>query len=345
MTTGTPTTLIENAQAPLFLGVDVGGTSIKYGLVDNLGRTLASGWLATEEEKGPQDGMRRVADAARQMAARLGVDWGQIVWAGLATPGTMDLATGTLLQPHNLKHWWNFPIRGALQQACGGTPVAFANDANAAAFGEYWVGRGHAFRSIVLLTLGTGVGGGIIVDDLSIDGENSHGSECGHTIIDFNDNARLCGCGQVGHLEAYASANAVIRRTEEGLATSQSTSSIQARRDRGEKITPLLVAQEAERGDSFALRIVLDTAMYLGIGIVNMMHIIDPGAVILGGAMNFGGPNSALGQQFLERVREEVRRRAFPTLIGRTVIDFASLGADAGYIGAAGIARCAYQKK
>ena len=95
--------------------------------------------------------------------------------------------------------------------------MSFANDANAAAFGEFWVGSGSEYHSIVLFTLGTGVGGGIIIGDLSIDGENSHGSELGHMIIDYNDTARLCGCGQRGHLEAYASAKGVIQRTLEAL--------------------------------------------------------------------------------------------------------------------------------
>jgi glucokinase len=110
-------------------------------------------------------------------------------------------------------------------------------------------------------------------------------------------------------------------------------------------LTSLLVAEEAQAGDELALEIVLETARFLGIGAVTVMHTIDPAGVVFGGAMNFGGHETELGRRFLERIREEVRRRAFPILAQRTTVDYASLGGDAGYIGAAGIARLAYKKK
>ena len=112
----------------------------------------------------------------------------------------------------------------------------------------------------------------------------------------------------------------------------------------GQRLTPLLLAEEANKGDEFSLKLILDTAMYLGVGIVTLMHTIDPGAVVLGGAMNFGGHQSELGLRFLERIRQEVRQRAFPVLVDSVTIDFASLGGNAGYLGAAGIARLARQK-
>jgi glucokinase len=122
-------------------------------------------------------------------------------------------------------------------------------------------------------------------------------------------------------------------------------SRLQARLQQDGELTPLSVAQEAEAGDALATEVVLDTARFLGIGAVNVMHIIDPGAVIFGGAMNFGGHDSPLGQRFLARIREEVRARAFPVLAERTHVDFASLGSDAGFIGAAGIARAGFRKR
>jgi glucokinase len=333
---------VETATRPFFLGIDVGGTNIKLGLVDDHGRPLIRHKIPTEQERGPSDAMRRVARMLDELAQRLKISRDDIASVGLATPGTMDISKGCLLQPHNLPAWWNFPIRDFLAQECG-KPVSFANDANAAAFGEFWVGSGSKFHSIALFTLGTGVGGGIIIGGISIDGENSTGSELGHTIIDYHDNARLCGCGQRGHLEAYASAKSVVKRTEEALVKGQS-SSITARTGSGERLTPLLVAQEAEKGDELATQVVMDTAMYLGIGAVTVMHTVDPGAVIFGGAMNFGGNNSNLGRKFLDRIRAEIHARAFPMLVQRTVVDFASLGSDAGYIGSAGIARADFQK-
>jgi glucokinase len=191
---------------------------------------------------------------------------------------------------------------------------------------------------MVLFTLGTGIGCGIIIGDMWVGGEHSHGGECGHIVIDFDEDARMCGCGKRGHFEAYASATAVIKRTEEALAAGRA-SSLSARIAAGEELSPKLVAIEAEQGDALSLEIVLDTARYIGIGTVNLMHTIDPNGVLLGGAMTFGGNETALGRRFLERVKEEVRRRAFPLLAERTVIEFASLGGDAGYIGAAGMAR------
>ncbi len=332
----------SDRKPPYFAGVDVGGTNIKLGIVDDLGQSLIQDSIPTDEERGPVDAMQRVAKRLRQMMQQVGLAADEIVAVGLATPGTMDIAHGLLLQPHNLPHWWDFEIQACLRELCG-KPVSFANDANAAAFGEFWVGSGSEYHSIVLFTLGTGVGGGIIIGDLSIDGENSHGSELGHMIIDYNDSARLCGCGQRGHLEAYASAKGVVQRTLEALEQS-ADSSLQERWKQAGEMTPLMVAEEAEAGDELARQIVLETARYLGIGTVNVLHTVDPAAVIFGGAMNFGGHDSALGEEFLERIREEIRQRAFPTVADRIQVDFASLEGDAGYIGAAGIARVAYQK-
>ena len=252
----------DRATRPLFAGVDVGGTNIKLGIVDNLGKSLIQKSIPTDEERGPDDAMRRVARVLEQMMREAGVDAQEVVAVGLATPGTMDIARGMLLQPHNLPHWWEFGIQDYLRQVCH-KPVSFANDANAAAFGEYWVGSGTEYHSIVLFTLGTGVGGGIIIGDFSLDGENSHGGELGHVIIDCNDTARMCGCGQRGHLEAYANARGVVQRALEELER-RPASTLGARlREEGE-LTPLMVAQEAEAGDAAARHVVLETAALLG---------------------------------------------------------------------------------
>jgi glucokinase len=191
---------------------------------------------------------------------------------------------------------------------------------------------------MVLFTLGTGLGCGIIVGDLLINGENSHGAECGHIIIDCRDDARRCACGQLGHLEAYASATAVIKRTEDALAAGRH-SSLSGRLAAGEQLSPLMLGQEADRGDALAMELILATARYVGIGAVTLMHTIDPSGLVLGGAMTFGGHDAPLGRRFLAEVRDEIRRRAFPVLAERIKVDYASLGGDAGYIGAAGVAR------
>lgn len=331
-----------SAARPLVLGIDVGGTNIKLGIVDDNGRVLAEGEIPTEEERGPQDAVQRVRQATDELLSSLGIKLADLAGIGLATPGTQDLQAGTLLEPHNLPHWYHFPIRKTVADIFG-LPVAYANDANAAACGEFWVGSGREFHSIVLLTLGTGVGGGIIIGDLNLEGEHSHGSECGHIIVDNSPEARMCGCGQPGHLESYCSATALIQLAQEALDRGRETS-LRGRVERGEELSGLLIAEEAEKQDALCNELINDLAKWLGLGIVTLMHCIDPGAVILGGAMNFGGHETALGRRFLENVRTVVRRRCFPTLAEKTVIDFARLGGDAGYIGAAGIGRLALRQ-
>ena len=338
-----PESTSKSPKQPLFVGVDVGGTSIKFGLVDDTGHTLVKQQIPTEQEKGPEDAMRRSTAVMSELAESAGVTMNDVAGVGLATPGTMDLDAGMLLHPHNLPEWWQFPIRDCLRETCG-KPVLFANDANAAAFGEFWIGSGSAFNSIALFTLGTGVGGGIIIGDTTLVGENSAGSELGHSIIDYKSTARMCGCGHRGHLEAYASARAVVARTEEALQSGRA-SSLTRRLEENQKLTPLLIAREAELGDELSLEVVMKTAKYLGIGAVNIMHTVDPGAVIFGGAMNFGGHSSELGRRFLDTIRTEAFSRAFPALVDKTHIDFAQLGRNAGYIGAAGLARLAHAKK
>ena len=337
MSDGPRLTPLAQSHAPYFIGIDVGGTGIKIGLVDDQGQTLGYKRIPTEVEQGPLAAVERIGHAVKKVIAGAGLQESQIVAVGLATPGTMDIPRGMFLNPVNLPGWGNYPIRDKVAGVTG-KPVAYANDANAAAYGEFWIGGGAEYQSLVLLTLGTGVGGGIIIGDTNIEGQHSHGSECGHIIIDYNDTARLCSCEHRGHLEAYASATAVVKRAQEAIDGGRKTS-VATRVELGEELTPVLLMEEAEKGDAFAMEIILDTAMFLGIGITTFMHTIDPDAVILGGAMTFGGHSSEIGRRFLARVKEEIRRRAFPIPAEQTVIDYAHLGSDAGYIGAAGIAR------
>lgn len=343
-TTQEATVSPQETKRTLFLGVDIGGTNIKLGLVDDEGRVVAKTHISTEEEAGPQDAVKRSRGAVDQMLDELGLAIKDVAAVGLATPGTMDIPAGIILHPHNLPHWYNFPIKKCVADAFG-LPVTYANDANAAAYGEFWVGSGKVNHSIVLLTLGTGVGGGIIIGDLSVDGENSHGSECGHIIIDNSPSARMCGCGQPGHLEAYCSATALVKRTEQELVAKTRKTTLANRVAKGEELTALMISQEAEAGDALSNDLVQELATWLGLGIVTLMHTIDPGAVVLGGAMNFGGHDAPVGKKFIERVRSVVRQHAFPIPAQRTTIDFATLGGDAGFIGAAGIARIEFHRK
>jgi glucokinase len=331
---------VKDSQPPYFLGVDIGGTSIKLGVVDSNGAAVEKTSIPTEEEQGPQRAMQRCAQQMRDMVDQCRLQFDDIPWVGLASPGTMDIPAGRLLEPHNLPHWYHFDIRDCLAEACG-KPITFLNDANSAAYGEFWVGRGRDYHSLVMLTLGTGVGGGVIVHDISVDGEHSHGSECGHIIVDPSDSARMCYCGKPGHLEAYCSATAVVDVARETLAAGNE-STLRQRMQAGEELTALMIYEEASADDDFSRNLILETARWLGIGIVSLMHVIDPGAVVLGGAMDFGGNESPVGRMFIERIRQEVQTRAFPIPAKHVSVEFASLGSDAGFLGAAAAARAAY---
>ncbi len=330
---------LEEARRPLYAGVDLGGTNIKAVLVDDLGRVVAFHTEKTHSERGPEDAAARMGGAVRLLARQAGIATADIAAVGLGSPGPLDIPAGTIVRAGNLVGWDNFPLRDRVA-AHAGLPVTFANDANAAACGEFWVGAGREYDSLILLTLGTGVGGGIIIGELNVEGAHSHGSECGHMIVDPSETARMCPCGQSGHLEAYCSAKSLVARAEEAIAAGR-TGSLVTAVAAGEPLTPILVGREAEAGDGLAIELVMETARWLGIGIVSLLHAIDPEAVMLGGAMTFGGERAALGRAFLERIQAEVRRRTFPTLAEKTVIGFASLGGDAGSIGAAGLARLA----
>lgn len=331
---------VTAADPPFFAGIDVGGTNTKIGIVDSLGRTIAKMSMATDSERGIPDAIQRMANSISAIQQEHSVSADQLVAIGLATPGTMDLRAGMILTPPNLPGWRNFPIRDALKDVVG-KPVTYANDATAAGFGEYWVGSGRDHGSLVLLTLGTGVGAGIILGGKTIDGSHDHGSEVGHVPIAIGPDARACPCGQRGHVEAYCSATAVVKRTDE-LLVDNPGSSLQGFLHDGAELSARLVFTAATKGDRLAQQIIHETAEYLAVAIVSVAHTIDPEIVVLGGAMDFGGASSSVGQTFLEDVRTAFRRQAFPILAEKTVIDFAQLGGDAGYIGAAGLAREAY---
>ncbi|MFZ9090254.1 MAG: ROK family protein [Planctomycetaceae bacterium] len=325
----------------IFLGIDLGGTNIKAGLVDNAGTVLGSASVPTEACGGPDHGVSQMMRAAGQAAAAANTDLNSVTAAGLASPGTMDLRKGMLLEPTNLPGWDSFPIRQRVEDAVG-KPVVLQNDANAAAYGEYWAGQAKNAGSMAFYTLGTGLGGGLIIDDHIIEGENSHGSELGHVVLEMQD-GRFCKTGQYGTAEAYVSATALLEQFRHQLDSGAETS-VRACLQNGEELSPLLISREAERGDQLSEELIMEMAMYLGVTVTSCVHIIDPTIVLLGGAMTFGRNSTRIGRQFLAKVQSEFRSRTFPTLAERTVIDWASLGGTAGFIGAAGCARRAHRR-
>ena len=267
---------------PIFVGLDVGGTTMKAGVVDDSGTPLSSVRLPTEPWRGQELGLERMCDSIRQAVAAANLEMENIAAIGVATPGTMDIPGGIILDPPNLKPWRNVPVRDHIHKAFG-LPTSFQNDANAAAFGEFWVGVGREAHSMVLFTLGTGVGGGIIIGDMIVEGQHSHGGELGHMKIEMS-NPRQCGCGRWGCLEAYASASAVVKRTQEAMNQPGANSSLLAAINKAGEMTARAVFAAAAAGDALASKIVEDTAFYLAVGATNVLHTIDPDMVVFGGS-------------------------------------------------------------
>jgi glucokinase len=340
---------MQSFQPPFFAGVDLGGTSIKCGVVDDLGRPLLQKAVDvdTEASRGVDVSLGNMAEGVRQAVRQAGLTFADIAAVGLGSPGTMDIPAGKLLEPVNLRGpgWQNCPIRDRLAELLG-KKVVFQNDANAAAYGEYWAGVGNSTRaagkevhSMVLFTLGTGIGCGIIVGNMIIEGRHSHGAECGHLVIrmkiDDNDPPRVCGCGRFGCLEAYASATALLKRAQEGLDAGVPT----RLRDQWAATDPsdraLVIDNLNKAGDPFCRQLIRETAYYLAVGATNLMHTIDPDMIVFGGGMSKSGPD------FLQWIRDDIKRLAFPAPADNTQIVYAELGPSAGYIGAAGCARLA----
>lgn len=325
---------------PFYVGVDVGGTNVKVGVVSEAGRSLSRISIRTLPEQGPERGLERIGRAVDDAVAQAGLTLAEIHAVGLATPGTMDIPAGLLLEPPNLPGWDYVPIRQRIGERLG-KPTILQNDANAAAYGEFWVGAARDVQSLVFWTLGTGIGCGLVIHDMIIEGRHSHGSECGHIIVQMDGGRYLEGTKQYGTLEAYASARSLIRRCREELDRGRS-SLIRERLAGGEELTPVLIGSAADAGDELADELIMDTAKYMGVGTTTLMHTVDPDMVLFGGAMTFGRNDTPLGRRFLQRIRDEVKARAFPVPYSKTVIDYATLGGNAGYIGAAGCARRAF---
>ena len=319
---------------PKYIGLDLGGTNIKAGLLDGSGAVLSKCSVPTQAEQGAEAIVNRLVDAARRVAREANVDLADVDAAGVGSPGPIDFKAGIIRSTPNLKGFVDFPLRDRLATALG-RPVVLENDANAAAFGEYWTGagRGDDVRDLVMLTLGTGIGTGVIIDGCVIHGAFSNGGEGGHMIV--VPGGRQCGCGQRGCLEAYASASHTAKRTLEAMESSDQPSALRTRlaSDGPESITAEYVFEAANSGDALATTIVDDTARYLGLACLNICRLIEPRVIVFAGGMTLAG-------DFLfDRIRRTVREENWTMVQLQTEIAPAQLGNDAGMIGAAAVAR------
>lgn len=324
-----------------YVGLDVGGTTMKAAVVTDAGVPLSKPVvMETHPERGQEVGLETMCENIRRAVAAASLTMNDITAIGVATPGLMDIKRGLILDPPNLKPWKNVPVRAHIASVFN-LPTAYQNDANAAAYGEFWVGAASDAKSMVLFTLGTGVGGGIIIDDTIIEGEHSHGGELGHMRIAMPDTGRQCGCGARGCLEAYASATNVVKRAREDMAYWRGTAS--KLKDyytaNDDVFTSKVIFSHAAEGDELALKVVDDTAYYLALGACAVIATVDPQMIVYGGGV------VAAGEWFRLKIDNYVKRFGLPFPTKNVKIAFASLGSDAGFIGAAGCARMLVQKK
>ncbi len=320
---------------PIYLGIDIGGTTTKIGLVTDSGHVLSQLTSPLPFDSGRETAIEALFDAVNRCLQQAGLSASQCQGIGVAAPGTLDLQAGVILHPFNVPDWKDLPLRDLVSQEFG-LPAVLQNDANAAALGEYWCGTARDVESLMFWTLGTGIGGGIILNGRILSGAHSHAGECGHMILQMEGGPRS-EFGIHGALELYAGARALVQRAERAL-NSGARSSLRSIRDE-RQLTAIAISDAALAGDELARRLVLETARYLAYGTVNIIHILNPEMVVIGGAMTFGQLESEIGREFLEQVRTTVKSIAFPIPAERTRIEFASLGKDAGFIGAAGCIR------
>ena len=243
---------------------------------------------------------------------------------GIGAPGPLDREKGLVIFAPNLG-WRDFPLRDRVSRAVG-LPAMLDNDANCATFGEWWLGAARGGRNVVGMTIGTGIGGGLILNGALYHGASDVAGEIGHITIDST--GRLCKCGNYGCLEAYASGPAIAQRARELLAGDE-PSSLPARVDgQLERLTARIVYEAAKEGDFLARLVVRDTARFLGAGIANLLNIFNPDVVVLAGGVTMAGDT------LFEPLRAEVRRRAFRPAVEACRIVPGTLGDAAGVLGA-----------
>ena len=302
-------------------GIDIGGTTVKCGLFNVDGEVLDKWEIKTRTEN---NGENIIADIAETMNAKItekGLDKEEIVGAGVGVPGPAD-EEGNVPVAVNL-HWGFVPLSKELSEKTG-LAVRVGNDANVAALGEMWKGGAVGYHNVVMVTLGTGVGGGIIVDGKIVAGAHGAGGEVGHACVDPEEEA-VCNCGNHGCLEQMTSATGIVRLAKKYLASHDTPSSL---RERGESISAKAVFDALKEGDAAAEAIVQEFSEYLGRALAVFACVVDPEVIVVGGGV------SKAGQILIDGVAKYYREAAF-IACKDTPIVLASLGNDAGIYGAA----------
>jgi glucokinase len=308
------------------VGIDLGGTNVVVGTVAQDGSEIIGvESVPTMADQGADAVVGRIVEAARRSIARAAGK--EIVGIGIGSPGPLDTKTGVVLLTPNLG-WHNMPLRDRVSEALG-LPATLDNDANCAVFGEWWRGAARGADYVVGFTIGTGIGGGIVLHGDIYHGASDIAGEIGHMTIDST--GRRCNCGNYGCLEAYASGPQIAARAVEGIqAGADSTLPGYVEGDLS-KVTAQLVYQAAHDGDEYALEVVRDTARLLGAGVASIINIFNPQVVVICGGVTLAGDT------LFVPLRSEVKRRAFKPAVDVCRILPGELPGTAGVWGAAAV--------
>lgn len=314
--------------ANILIGIDLGGTNIKIGCFDAHLKLLKKTSITTDADSGPQPVVKNMLAAIGKLVKESGFSSSDISAAGIGTPGPADYKAGIIINSTNMPAFKNVPIRQMLSDGLH-CPVVFDNDANVACFGEFTAGAGKGVTDMVFFTLGTGIGAGIVSGGKLLHGSGGNAAELGHIII-YTD-GRLCNCGQKGCVEAYASASNTAKRATEALnAGEQST--LKKVLDENGQITCKDVYNHLKAGDKLAKKITDETAKALAILCINALHATEPQRIVFAGGM------IAAGDILLNRIKDYFSKQIWKLKKENVEICFATLGEDAGIIGAAALA-------
>ena len=308
-----------------YAGIDLGGTFVKGGIVDEEGNILVKDKIPTGKERPYAEIAADMAQLVLDLAKKAGISPADVKAAGVGSPGTIDSKNGIIVYSNNIR-WEKVPLGAELKKHLG-IPVFATNDANAAALGESFAGAAKSYPSSVFITLGTGVGGGIILDNVLFEGNRSAGAEIGHMVIRMG--GEKCTCGRKGCFEAYASATALIRQTRNAMAKDK-TSKLWEICPNPEDVNGKTAFDGMRAGDKTAEKVVKNYITYLAEGIANLANIFRPDAVVLGGGV------CAEGDNLLVPLRRKVNRLLYGgTKYAPVLVTVAMLGNDAGLVGAA----------
>ncbi|MFE4523473.1 ROK family glucokinase [Cytobacillus firmus] len=312
------------------VGVDLGGTTTKLAFINYYGEIIHKWEIPTDNSEEGKNITINIAKAIDHKLEELDLNKDKIIGIGMGAPGPVNLATGVVYNTVNLGWKDNYPLKDLLEVETS-LPVIIDNDANCAALGEMWKGAGNGAKDLVCVTLGTGVGGGVIANGDIVQGVSGAAGEIGH-ITSIPVGGAQCNCGKTGCLETIASATGIVRQALENLESGGEGALSQLYKEHG-FITAKDVFDSARNGDETSLLVVNNTAMHLGVALANIANMLNPEKIVLGGGV------SRAGDILLKPVISNFIKFAFPRVKESTVIDIATLGNDAGVIGAAWLAK------